>query len=935
MTPLVLLLSLASSGLQTLDTGLVLCATRSVVSGNGSIETRIWNASPTVATDISLRLWFRGTAPEMADLGFRRLDAQHYDASLPTTTLALPAWNAPPVLDDPACTGTCDFRLDLPLTGVSIPALEGVGFQLLAGKIENGFPGYTPPAHAFGTWDWSLSAMDSTAPGSMDAMAYGHRAPRIELFRAGKRVWGNAPGESGTQAIWPLANFRSSSFSKLSRVPSDTVPVRERDLRNHGMGRWLVNQAGYRLSDVRAGRGRVLGIGTTSWNLIDSFGQSLGSGTVHDLGSTAKGTLLTKAYVNSVTKLYDTLTEGPSGELGEAFLPTNLPGGGPYRMASGSDTSAPFMVDEDLYGQLRDATLRFFGVQRSGNSSSWFHPASHQQDPVPGGWYDCGDHIKEGQTQGYAMEVLGTLAATHPERDPDLTSYRQDLETPDGTPDLVRELRHGTDFLLTAWDLSGKDPATLVTSIGSSSPDHLSWTRPEWSELLPANRGGAGGRSARKEMGSNLAGSQAAALAFAAGLQTKEDPTFAAKALEAAKAIYAWGKANRTVYSKSTNYSDNESASKMALAAVALLWVTRDTSYLHDLAFNDSLVTTSFPMWYSVKGWLGRGASGTAMNKAAWYLDYANPHPLALHSFFKLILASADPSVYGLSRARADSLKDAVMYGALANLSLMPSTDGSRKLTSTPIQRNLHVDSIWAFPSPLASWGWSRYFAGNLAEMLLYADLAREMAAAPTVRFPAGTDFGTDTVVASALRGMDYLLGQNPWSLSFLMGIGSRNLNHLSHRGANPEGSNVSSFDYPYRTPVGALAGAAAPGTLLRDEWDDYTASETCLDFAATFLIPTTLLAAKQSVTTGIAHSDVARIRNTATVRWNARTSMLAWTGATEGISYQLLDLRGRTLISSSEPTVAGERRITLPTGISLLKWHSGNTGSTLSLLRP
>jgi len=937
MLSLALLLSggLAAANLPK-DTALTVRAYRYESNGDTGIALRVWNPSLQSVSGLVLRLRFNAAPGSLSDLGFRGYTLSKFDASGMATLVNRPTWNQAPVLEDAACTGgACSHVLELPLTGVTLAPLEGVGFELAAGKLVGGTVGTVSPTHRPGTGDWSLSNLDLIQDRIADLdFGGGARATRIEAFANGTKVWGNAPGENAERPVWSVYDPSRSSFASIARVPSDTVDVAERDRRNRKPGNWLVNQAGYRLSDVKAGRARLVGIGIGAWNVVDSSGRSLGGGTLASLGMDVSGNLRTKSYFSSIVPVQDSTGAVRTGAVAEGFLPATLPAGGPYRLVSASDTSSPFMVDDDLYGKVRDATLRFFGVQRSGNSSSWFHGPAHLDDPVPGGWYDCGDYLKEGASQGYAMEVLGTLAATQPSRDADRTSFRQDLETPDGIPDLQRELLHGAAFALASWNAAGKDPASMASSVGTPGQDHSGWTSLYWRELLPAARGGKGGRPARKELGGNLAGSWAAGLAFAARLRQAEDPTFSAQALEAARGLYAWGKANPKVVVSSV-YADDESTSELALAAVALLWATRDTAYLHDLVRNDSIAKDTGAIWTSVGGWFGKSNGRSALRKGGWYLDVTDVQPLALYAFQKLILRDQDTAArYGIAtRGAVDSLRETVLYGMTRNMADNIAA-GSVKLgmPSGSGELTMGVDSLWSLPRPAAQWGWSRYMVGNLAEMILYADMARDAQASPSVHFPAGTTFRTDSIEALVVRGMNYVLGQNPWDISFLQGIGSRNLNHPYHRSSNFEGTGVAPARYPYRTAIGALMSGRDPANaLLEDDFSNYTASETCLDFSASLLVPSTLLARAQETPVGVRNVAVrpaARPR----LGWDARTGTLGWSRAEGGLALDVLDLNGRLLERIVTNEAEGRRSVTLPRGVAVVRWKSGEASGSMSL---
>lgn len=937
MTSLPLLLSLFfQSSPQPIDTGMVVQGCLDNKAPRKILALRVWNASTRMISGLTLRLHLSGAPGSFDEMGWRVMDASLVDASglVFPGVVNMPHGNLAPTLATAGCTQeNCAYQVDLPLGASALSPLWGWRIELWPAKLVGGQVDSIEPARPPRRGDWSFSNLDSAEGcGEKLVAGFAHRATRIELFAGATRLWGNAPGESYERPNWPSADFRKASFASLMRTPSDTVPVSARDERNRTLGRWLVNQAGYRLSDVKAGRARVRGVGVASWTLIDKLGFVRGSGVAKPVGSRVSARLRTTEYENALVKLRDTTGAIRSGDLTEFVLPADLSSnGGPFRVVSGSDTSAAFSLDDDIYGKLRDASLRYFGVQRSGNASSWFRPASFATDVVPGGWYDCGDRLKEGVTSGFAMEVLGALAATHPERDPDRTSWLQSLETPDGVSDLVRELRHGADFALASWDLSGKDPANMVTGIGDFAKDHGGWAHDVWVDLLPATRGGPASRTGRKEMGGNVAGAWAAGLAFASRLQAAADPVFAQRALEAARCLYAWGKANPKVVN-SMSYNDAESTAELALAAVALLWATGDTLYLHDLVRNDSIAKPKSTFWPAVAGgWFGKSAFGSPLSKGGWYMDWSSPHPLALHAFVHLILPHPDTaSRYGVAAPRFDSLRDLAMAGVIQNLSNMPMGTRSIALPGG----SLGVDSVWRFPTSSVAWGTSRFLAANFGEMLLYAHLARGFQAHPTPRYPAGTAFLADSVEAAAVRGMDYLLGQNPWDMSFVMGIGARNLNHIHHRTANPEGRSVPSVNWAYRTPVGALVGGGGPmDSLLLDDWMNYANSESCLDFAASFLVPATLLAKPAS--SGTTGRIVAPHRAPSPrLAWDARTGMLRWSAADAGLSWQIVDARGRVVGSGSSVVGEGRRVLEIPSGVSVLRWRTGEANGVLPLLR-
>ncbi len=73
-------------------------------------------------------------------------------------------------------------------------------------------------------------------------------------------------------------------------------------------------------------------------------------------------------------------------------------------------------LSTDDYIEAAWMTTRFFGAQRSGEGPNWildgtnytksFTKDNYNGKDVSGGWFDCGDHVMYGQSQGYASYIL-------------------------------------------------------------------------------------------------------------------------------------------------------------------------------------------------------------------------------------------------------------------------------------------------------------------------------------------------------------------------------------------------------------------------------------------------------------------------------------------------------------------------------------------------
>lgn len=664
--------------------------------------------------------------------------------------------------------------------------------------------------------------------------------------------------------LWVLALFFSVSFAQQEPTPyelirnpiPDTLDPKFRDSLNLKMSRVRVNQAGYLESD---GNKYFYYIGTgSSFSVIydDTKAPVTGAtGVLTSKGGSTSSSL--DIYCsNSATKKpngigdwrYTMSGTGPSGALQEGKLPSNLPTDTKLRVVVGSDTSATFVVSERTYTMVKDALLKFYGIQRSGNSQSWFHGPSHVKDPFVGGWYDCGDHLKESMTQSFAFVTLALQAAMFPDRDGDSYGFNHaNTINTDGIPDLLREARHGADFFLSTYDAASGDVSKMVTSVATYTTDHNWWGRPEYADQIPPDRGGPP-RVTRVEVGGNITGRVAAGLALTARLYEDFDPAYSAKALAAAKVIYTYGRAHHAGSGSDGAYTNEvQTADDLGLAALALWWATGETTYKDDL-FTTKLGTftaepeASRPNGGFQGGWMAYDNGSPRHGKAN--SSYASMQVPLLHAIYRLILANpATAQSFGYSESQRLELWKDVAYGIVANIGEL--TGGSATINLPPhsfgwIGSNLSYDPTWFSMWTIDTWIYNRYQAGNITELAAYWDVTKDLG-----NFTAGVDWKSSQVKEVMIRQLDYMLGVNPWDLSMVYGIGDKNYNHPHHRAANPEGRNTAGGWYKYTVPHGALQGGLVPGgtNAYKDEWFEYHVSETCIDGTTQILMPVMNLA--------------------------------------------------------------------------------------------
>lgn len=645
----------------------------------------------------------------------------------------------------------------------------------------------------------------------------------------------------------------------LNRLPStDRTIQRKGDSLNLAPNRVRVNQAGYRQRDVAAGYAKFYCVGCTgtSFSVRTAAGALAGTGTLTPKAGAVSGQVI--AYASNSAEHahngegdwkqgYPMMGRTVSGALAQGILPATLPTG-IYTIRVGADSSVPFVVSENVYGMARDAALKFFGVARSGDYESWFHGPSHMWDgwlydsaarnpdgtykykgALKGGWYDCGNHLKEARTNSYPLAALGMLAATMPEKDADRYALNHNTTVrTDGIPDVLREAWVGAQFVVNSWRLAKGKPADMILSVGELGPDFNWWGRPENHDaVLSPSRGGRRERRLHKNWGTASMADFAAGMAFLSRLYRPYDRAFADSAAVIAEAMYEGAKTANRDDAMPDYTADNTAFDDLGLAAVALLWATGKPRYLDEAIRTKGLpdgkggVCKSTLMTPEKASRLFEGGffacdPDDGMKKKGGPTDYASVQSLALYAFTKLILAHPDTAArYGISPAQRDTF----LLRSITQMAgpLWGSSAGPAILIPTGDQYNptrLTYDSVWysmGIGYGKSGW-WNKYQFGNLADLYLFYDMTSLVEGRAILDKPGNTDWKRKEVLQVLLGGLNYMFGTNALDLSYLYGIGDKNPMHPHHRGANPEGKNVPGAYYNYTIPIGGLYGGLPTG---------------------------------------------------------------------------------------------------------------------------
>ncbi|PWJ36666.1 glycoside hydrolase family 9 protein [Fibrobacter succinogenes] len=710
-------------------------------------------------------------------------------------------------------------------------------------------------------------------------------------------------------------NRTPAAYAPNALIP-DTLNQAYLDAINVRMSPIRVNQAGYLESDLER---QFYYIGNaSSFEVVDVNGKSFSPAVMGSLtpsGQSISSDWTIIAGTNAATndqKRYQVDITGQAGKLMIGHIPQGIPTETRLRIKVGNDFSSTFIISNKVYSMVKDAALKFYGINRSGDGDSWFHAASHMKDgagavvtgaedvrdqynaalagTLQGGYYDCGDHLKESQTQMYAFMVAAVLAATNADADEDHYAFNHgETVNTDGMPDMLREAKHGADYVLRAYIRAKGVIDDMALSVGNFGSDHGWWGRPENSDKLPVDgsaaatdRGGPMSRTVRLgEIGANIGGETAAGLALVGKLYSEypEHKAFADSCLKVAKEMYDFAKsmAQGKVYKNNTEAAgwsspayngNNEYFDDLALASVALWYATGDSKYGDD-AIRSKTLGTTVPQSFMENcvgcfdgGWFVTDNKGFLKNvkNTSW----ANAYAYATYALYKLILADENKAIneFGMTKEeRLNAIEDCIM-SMIHNLSdvsagtatiTLPRKDPSNYMVQDIGWKGNEVkyDPIWYSMQTDQTWIYNRYQAGNIFEVLAYADVAKDIEKQNLSLPNLGTpNWKADEMFQLGINQLNYLLGVNPWDVSYILGIGDKNDAHPHHRAANPEGKNQPGAAYKYNPPVGALYGGVTPGTtnsMVPDNksWEDYHKSETCIDAAATLVSSGMIASAK------------------------------------------------------------------------------------------
>ncbi|XP_062022739.1 endoglucanase 10-like [Rosa rugosa] len=431
------------------------------------------------------------------------------------------------------------------------------------------------------------------------------------------------------------------------------------------------------------------------------------------------------------------------------------------------------------YSDALKTAMQFFDIQKSGklvdNKISWrgdsaLKDGSDAKLDLSKGMYDAGDHMKFGLPMAFTASVLSWS----------ILEYGDHMDKVDQLEEAQDSLKWITDFLVNAHP---KDNV-LYIQVGDPKADHQCWNRPEdMTEKRPLTQVNT------SAPGTEVAAETAAAMASASLVFKKSNPTYSDSLLKHAKQLFTFANENRGSYSESIPdvqkfYNSTGYGDELLWAAGWLYHATGDKTYL-DFVTGDGQEFAEFdkPSWFS---WDNKLAGAQVL--------------LSRLTFFG---GSKDNSVLQKYKKTAE----AVMCG------LLPK---SPTATSSRTKNGMIFISEWnALQHPVAS--------AFLA--VVYSDY---MLSSRTAKITCnGDSFKPADIRKFAISQVEYVLGNNPLKMSFLVGYGDKYPKYVHHRGASiPADAKPSCSDgfkyFKSSDPNPNVAtGALVGGPFLNGTYND------------------------------------------------------------------------------------------------------------------
>ncbi|XP_059642216.1 endoglucanase 1-like [Cornus florida] len=493
------------------------------------------------------------------------------------------------------------------------------------------------------------------------------------------------------------------------------------------------------------------------------------------------------------------------------------------------------------YSDALSKSILFFEGQRSGKlpsnqrltwrADSGLSDGSSAHVDLTGGYYDAGDNVKFGLPMAFTTTLLAWS----------IIEFGSSMQDQIGNARAA--LRWSTDYLLKA---ATATPGTLYVQVGDPNMDHKCWERPEDMDT-PRNVY----KVSTQNPGSDVAAETAAALAAASIVFKDSDHAYSTKLLQTAMEVFDFADKYRGAYSDSLNsvvcpfycsYSSYHVRSTNIYIYCFLLII-----YLISIIVFFFFLNQDELLWGA--SWIHRASQNPS------YMAYiqTNGHTMGAdeddYSF------SWDDKRPGtkvlLSKDFLEhNTQEFQLYKAHSDNYICSLIPGSPKFQAqyTPgglLYKGSESNLQYVTTSAFLLLTYSKYLSSNGGVV------------------SCGTStFAADKLISLAKKQVDYILGDNPAKMSYMVGFGQRYPLHVHHRGssvpsvhAHPDPISCNNgFQYLYSgSPnpnilVGAILGGPDSKDNFSDDRNNYQQSEPATYINAPFVGAVAFFSSKSTV---------------------------------------------------------------------------------------
>ncbi|GMH16505.1 hypothetical protein Nepgr_018346 [Nepenthes gracilis] len=423
------------------------------------------------------------------------------------------------------------------------------------------------------------------------------------------------------------------------------------------------------------------------------------------------------------------------------------------RHSGASPVPGPPGAIDTKYSDALKIAIQFFDVQKSGklvnNKIPWrgdsaLKDGSEAKLDLSKGMYDAGDHMKFGFPMAFTATVMSWA----------ILEYGDQMDAVHQLEPARDAVKWITDYLINAHPRDN----VLYIQVGDPVLDHNCWDRPEtMSEKRPLTQVNT------SSPGTEVAAETAAAMAAASLVFKSTDSTYSSTLLEHAKQLFDFSDKYRGSYSVSipevaTYYNSTGYRDELLWAASWLYHATGDDAYLNYVTVENGKAFANWgsPTWFSWDDKL----PGTQVL-------------LSRISFF---------SAKGISNSENSGLN---MYRKTAEAIMCGLIPDSPTATTSRTENGLIWVSEWnSLQHPVAS----AFLAAVYSDYMLTSQTAALSC--------DGKSYSPSDLRKFAASQADYVLGDNPMKLSYLVGYGDKFPQYVHHRGASiPTDSKTSCKD--------------------------------------------------------------------------------------------------------------------------------------------